>query len=226
MGKTLIQAYTIAWTLALLVPIRAEADKRPPHLARALPSRVKTVYLVPRGRTSARAAPAATPAPRAPRKASVAAKAKLPRQDLGLSPELQREADDHPFAAKYFSRSVYFVRSDYPLSADYDCDGETQERKMQEAESQARARCAQGREPCRLVKALLVKTGSLRCSDFPGKKCPGRGHFRGCVAEALVLGEKEESPAITDEALPEPERSLGLAGESALEDEPFPFDER
>ncbi|MGZ3650887.1 MAG: hypothetical protein ACXVB9_12030 [Bdellovibrionota bacterium] len=169
-------------TCALLLATPAFAK---PKLARVLPSQVKTVSLQSTKKAH---------------KKKAGAKKAAPNMKLAeFSPELQAEASEYPFASKYYSRTVYFFRSDAVLPDSYNCDAEIEESKKQEAVNQAEGKCESsgGSEQCRVAKVVIAKTGVLQCRDFPGGKCPGSGHFRGCVAEALVLGEKAEPLALS-----------------------------
>ncbi len=106
-----------------------------------------------------------------------------------FAPELQEEARANPFASKFYSRTVYYVRSTEPVPEEYNCDTEKESQKLGEAEQQAQDKCnAAGGDSCHLAKSVIAKAGVLNCNDFPSHRCPGSGHFRGCVAEALVLG--------------------------------------
>jgi hypothetical protein len=169
-------AYSTAWA-------------KKPKLARVLPSRVKTIHLVPT-RASKRVAKATAASPAG-----------------SFSPELTTEAAAAPYASKYFSRTVYYVRSASRLPAEYNCDEETQARKLHEAETQALEKCAAAGDPCRIAKSVISRNDELRCRDFPGAHCPASGHFRGCVAEALALGGKDvvDAPADETESAPSPE---------------------
>ena len=109
--------------------------------------------------------------------------------DADFSADLRAEARENPWASKFYSRTVYYVRSSARLPESYDCDSGIEERKKAEAEAEALAKCeASGLAECRLAKVVVAKNGILTCRDFPGRRCPGSGHYRGCVAEALVLG--------------------------------------
>jgi hypothetical protein len=155
---------------ALTLSGAAEAKK--PKLAHVLPSQVKTIHL---------------------EKARKAVTASKSTALSDYAPELQAEARDNPSASKYFSRSVFFFHSSDAIPDSYNCDEGIEESKKQEAQSQAESKCAaNGTEECRVAKVVISKSGELQCSDFPGRKCPARGHYRGCVAEALVLGDKRE----------------------------------
>jgi hypothetical protein len=168
MGKANIIILLGALTLS------GAAEAKEPKLARVLPSQVKTIHLQ-------KAKKAAAPA---------AAKTTTLSE---YAPELQAEARDNPSSSKYFSRSVYFFHSTDTIPDSYNCDEGIEESKKQEAQSQAESKCAEkGSEECRVAKVVISKSGELQCSDFPGHKCPSRGHYRGCVAEALVLGDKRE----------------------------------
>jgi hypothetical protein len=169
MGKTSIIILLGALTLS------GAAEAKKPRLAHALPSQVKTIHL---------------------QKAHLPKASRARSKATSLSeyaPELQAEARDNPSASKYFSRSVYFFHSTVAIPDSYNCDEGIEESKKQEAQSQAESKCAaNGTEECRVAKVVISKSGELKCSDFPGHQCPSRGHYRGCVAEALVLGDRRE----------------------------------
>ena len=191
MGKMIIAALC-----ALLMAEGAYAKK--PKLARMLPSEVKTIHL-PK--------PAAAPKKKAKkmkaRSAAHAAKEAAAASLPGLSdfaPELQEQARNNPEASKYFSRTVYYFHSDEVLPSSYNCDESIEESKKMEAQSQAESKCsAQGGEDCHVAGVVISKSGVLRCQDFPGRHCPARGHYRGCVAEALVLGERHLTDLVAGE---------------------------
>ena len=172
MGK--INAIILLGALAL----SGVAEAKKPKLAHVLPSQVKTIHLEKKKQ----------------KKPSVAVASKATAFSE-YAPELQAEARDNPSASKYFSRSVYFFHSTEAIPDSYNCDEGIEESKKMEAQAQAESKCAaNGTEECRVAKVVISKTGNLKCSDFPGHQCPSRGYYRGCVAEALVLGEKQELP--------------------------------
>ena len=110
------------------------------------------------------------------------------------SPEIQDEANANSPSPTFLSHSAHWVHSNMRLPENYNCDFEVAEHQKQEAEIQAMAECqATGAEECHLVKVVIAKTGELSCRpDFLGKTCPRSGYLRGCVAEALVLGTKQD----------------------------------
>ena len=159
------------WGLIAATALASSAQARPHRHARTLPSQVKTIRLQPSRHAL----------PKAPRS--------VPMPDADFSADLRAEARENPWASKFYSRTVYYVRSSARVPESYDCDSAIEERKKAEAENEALAKCeAAGLAECRLAKVLISKNGILQCRDFPGKRCPSNGHFRGCVAEALVLG--------------------------------------
>ncbi len=94
-----------------------------------------------------------------------------------------------PASTKYRTRTVHFWRSSEPLPESILCDSDLEEEQKHEAERQALEKCAaSGVEKCSLSNVSIVKNGQLACLDIPG--CQGPDHYAGCVAEAIVLGEK------------------------------------
>ncbi|HEY8280450.1 MAG TPA: hypothetical protein VIH99_12550, partial [Bdellovibrionota bacterium] len=74
--------------------------------------------------------------------------------------------------------------------------------KLQEAEQQARSRCqTSGDESCELRSVRIVKRGKLSCADIPNTICHKKEFYVGCVAEALVIGEKGEPSVAQNEPL-------------------------
>ena len=178
MGKQII---IMAALCALLVSGSAQAKKKK-HLARVLPSQVKTIHLEKNHHKKV-------------------APAKM--KPAEMADELQAEARDNPSASKYFTRSVYYFRSTQPLPDSLNCDEAIEESKKAEAQAEAENKCAaNGGEECHVAKVVIAKSGALTCSDFPGGHCPKSGFYRGCVAEALVLGEKRslDESAISEAA--------------------------
>lgn len=157
----------------------AEA-KKPTKLQMSLPSEVKKV----------KAAPKKTAKKSAPRKNISQAPA-----NWDAEPVLQAEKKDNglsPFDDKYVSKTVHFAASAAPVPEEYDCDSSQELLQMQEAESKAIAKCeANGEQHCRLHEIKIVKAGELRCQDIPGRDCGVKKFYRGCVAQAIVVGGDE-----------------------------------
>lgn len=186
MGKIILAALCL-----LALPGHAHAKK--PKLARVLPSEVKTIHLQKSRSGKAKKTKALASS------AKAAGAAILPALS-DYAPELQAEARDNPDASKYFSRTVYYFRSDEAIPDSYNCDESIEESKKMEAQAQAESKCtARGGEECRVAGVVIAKSGELHCEDFPGRKCPSRGHYRGCVAEALVFGEKPHADLLAVE---------------------------
>ena len=121
------------------------------------------------------------------------AKRKKPMPDESFSRELREKAQETPWASRFYSRTVFYYRSTARIPETYNCDGEIEKKKKAEAEAQALQECENsGLSDCQLAKVLIAKNGILRCQDFPGHRCPGSGHYRGCVAEALALGDNRK----------------------------------
>jgi len=187
LGRGALWAFRIALCLST---VKAAADDGVQY-ATVLPSHVKHVS-VKHGKAKV--------AKKAKHKAKASGKGSAGPTMLAadFAPELRAEAQANPDASKYFSRTVHYARSSEPLPEEYDCDPEKAEQKLHEAEAQAQAKCenaAAAGESCHLAKSVIARTGVLECRDFPGAHCPGAGHYRGCVAEALVLGEREGAAA-------------------------------
>lgn len=156
-----------------------------PRLATHLPSAVKKTRVLPSRKAQARVTPYSH------------VTGKMTAADF--APELRAEAANHPSAAKFYSRTVYYVRSNAPVPAEYDCNENRTAIKLGEAEVQAKEKClAAGKSSCELALSVVAKSGVLRCSDFPNGQCPGSGHYRGCVAEALVVSEKADEQGMAD----------------------------
>ncbi len=165
----------------LLLAGGGQAFARSPKLANVLPSEVKRV--VPQKNT----APAK---PKTSKNQKLAQKKNKPPPEP-LAPAM--EALD-PSTSKYQTRTVFFWKSASPLPANFRCDDDIQDKKKFEAEQLALGKCeANGVEDCSVQEVKIVKNGKLVCADIPGGVCQRGFHYAGCVALAVVLGEKNET---------------------------------
>lgn len=166
--------------LVLLAALSSSSAFARPHLQTKLPSEVKSI----RVQTKKQQAKANTKAPA--KKAAVAKKA---APVVSKKPILEETLD--PSTSKYRTRTVFFWKSRSPLPKSYRCDDDIESKKKFEAEQQALGKCeANGAEECSLKEVRIVKNGKLTCADIPGNGCERGYHYAGCVAEAVVLGEK------------------------------------
>lgn len=93
-----------------------------------------------------------------------------------------------PFGSKFVSKRAHFAASQAPVPEEYNCDGAMEDRKKQEAEREALAKCeAAGEQNCRVHRSVILKTGELKCGDVPGRACK-KEFIRGCVARAIAVG--------------------------------------
>jgi hypothetical protein len=168
-----------AWVALLSFSIVGFAAEAKPKLQTKLPSEVKRV----RG-AKAKAKPQSLSRSIQKKQSSLPPVADLiPKmEDKGLS----------PFDDKYVSRTVHFAASAAPVPEEYDCDSLIEEKQKRQAERDALAKCeSMGEKHCRLHLLEIVKKGELRCQDIPGRDCRVRKFYRGCVAQAIVVGGEE-----------------------------------
>lgn len=191
MGKF---ARGVAASLFVVLFVSGAAEARNPKLQTKLPSEVKKVKI------------RAAKKPKAPLVKTV--KKAVPQEEfqefnewLKSEPKTTAEIDKgvSAFDDKFISKTVHFAASTAPVPEEYGCDSSIEEKQMRQAELDALAKCeADGEEHCRLHQIKIIKTGELRCEDIPGRDCGVRKFYRGCVAQAIVVGEKnpEEQASI------------------------------